>query len=183
MTTSIIIHYRCVELRGLRGCLLFLIMTKLMECLWITCTVSFLGFVGSLYVCGCSLWYIGRPFTCTWCSPLWNQTSKWNSANSMKFREYTKVLGQFTVFVQYVCRVCWQSLYISIIAHELQAWLLHYSPVVLHGVLPESYYNHHILLVEGVYLLLKDIESEEDIDQSSRLLRHYCFLFAPLYGR
>lgn len=124
-----------------------------------------------------------KAFTCTWCSPLWNQTSKWNSANSMKFREYTKVLGQFTVFVQYVCRICWQSLYISIIAHELRAWLLHYSPVVLHGVLPESYYNHHILLVEGVYLLLKDIESEEDIDQSSRLLRHYCFLFAPLYGR
>lgn len=73
-------------------------------------------------------------------------------------------------------------LYILPIAHELRAWLLHYSPVVLHGILPDQYYNHHVLLVEGVYLLLKGAVSEEDLHQSSQLLKHYCFLFAPLYG-
>ena len=36
-------------------------------------------------------------------------------------------------------------------AHELRAWLLHYSPVVLRGILLEEYYQHHLLLVEGVY--------------------------------
>ena len=67
-------------------------------------------------------------------------------------------------------------------AHELRAWLIHYSPVCLHGILPDEYYQHHLLLVEGVYLLLKDLVSAEDILQSTRLLRHYCFMFDVLYG-
>ena len=50
-------------------------------------------------------------------------------------------------------------------AHELRTWLLHYSPVVLHGILMEDYYQHHLLLV-GVYLLLKDVV-KENIEQSS----------------
>ena len=67
-------------------------------------------------------------------------------------------------------------------AHELQAWLLHYSPAVLHGILPEDYYQHHLLLVESVYILLMDVVRDDDIKQSSRLLKHYCMLFATYYG-
>lgn len=67
-------------------------------------------------------------------------------------------------------------------AHELRAWLLHYSPAVLYGVLPEDYYQHHLLLVEATYLLLQQCISERDIQQSFELLKHYCFLFAALYG-
>ena len=69
------------------------------------------------------------------------------------------------------------------IAHELRAWLLHYSPIVLHGILFSDYYQHHLLLIEGVYLLLKQVVSQEDIEQSSRLLKHYCFMFTFLYGK
>ncbi len=46
----------------------------------------------------------------------------------------------------------------------------------------EEYYQHHLLLVEGVYLLLKDAVSEQDIKQSSRLLQHYCYLVPTMYG-
>lgn len=60
--------------------------------------------------------------------------------------------------------------------------MFHYSPVVLHGILPNLYYQHYLLLVEGVYLLLKDEVCEADIQQSSRLLMHYCFMFSSLYG-
>ena len=67
-------------------------------------------------------------------------------------------------------------------AHELRAWLLHYSPVVLHGFLPEDFYQHHLLLVEAIYLLLKDVVLEVDITQSTKLLSHYCYLFPVLYG-
>jgi len=35
------------------------------------------------------------------------------------------------------------------VAHELRAWLLHYSTAVLHSVLPEDYYQHHLLIVEA----------------------------------
>ena len=67
-------------------------------------------------------------------------------------------------------------------AHELKTWLLHYSPVVLHSFLPEDYYQHHLLLVEGIFLLLKDVVTKDDISQSGKLLHHYCFLFSALYG-
>lgn len=67
-------------------------------------------------------------------------------------------------------------------AHELQAWLLHYSPAVLYEILPEDYYQHHLLLVEGVYLLLQDSIKEEHLEKSARLLQHYCYLLSPLYG-
>lgn len=40
-------------------------------------------------------------------------------------------------------------------AHELRAWLIRYSPVVLHGSLPEAFYQHHLLLSESIYLLLR----------------------------
>lgn len=68
------------------------------------------------------------------------------------------------------------------VAHELQMWLLHYSPVVLYGILPDLYYQHHLLLVEGSYLLLKDVVSNEDIEKSFKLFRHYCYLFSSYYG-
>ena len=67
-------------------------------------------------------------------------------------------------------------------AHELEAWLLHYSAAVLYHILLEEYYQHHLLLVEGVYLLLKDSVNVTDIIQSSRLLQHYCILFPSYYG-
>ena len=69
------------------------------------------------------------------------------------------------------------------LAHELRAWLLHYSPVVMHGVLPDGYYQHRLLLAEGIYLLLKNVVEECDILQSSRLLSHYCYLFPTMYGK
>lgn len=68
------------------------------------------------------------------------------------------------------------------IAHELRAWLLHYSPVVLYGVLPDMFYQHHLLLVEAIFLLLQDAVQDSDVKQSQRILQHYCFMFGPLYG-
>ena len=68
-------------------------------------------------------------------------------------------------------------------AHELRAWLLHYSPAVLHGILPEMFFQHHLLLVEAIFLLLQDVVSDDDIEQSLCLFKHYCFMFAPLYGK
>lgn len=72
---------------------------------------------------------------------------------------------------------------INFVAHELRAWLLHYSPLVLHGLIHEDYYQHHLLLVEAIYLLLQDVVNTVDITQSSLLLKKYCFLFSTLYGK
>ena len=67
------------------------------------------------------------------------------------------------------------------VAHELRAWLLHFSPVVLYGLLDSNYYQHHLLLAESIYLLLKDDVMDTDIEQSYKLLMHYCFLFSTLW--
>ena len=67
-------------------------------------------------------------------------------------------------------------------AHELRAWLLHYSPVVLYGILPDDYYQHHLLLVESIYLLLQEAIPDKEIDHVVKLLNHYCFMFGALYG-
>ena len=69
------------------------------------------------------------------------------------------------------------------LAHELRAWLLHYSPIVLRDFLHKDYYQHHLLLVESVYLLLKDVVKEEDISNSEKLLKYYCFMFSAMYGK
>ena len=65
------------------------------------------------------------------------------------------------------------------IAHELCAWFIHYSPAVLHNILPNDYYQHYLL--EGIYLLLKSEVTETDLHQSLKLLQHYCFLFASFF--
>ena len=67
-------------------------------------------------------------------------------------------------------------------AHELRAWLLHYSPLALKGIIHEDYFQHHLLLVESIYLLLKDVVTKNDIAQSCKLLKKYCFLFSSFYG-
>jgi len=47
----------------------------------------------------------------------------------------------------------------------------------------EEYYQHHLLLIEGIYLLLKDVVRKDDIIQSTRLPNHYCYIFPALYGK
>ena len=69
------------------------------------------------------------------------------------------------------------------LAHELRAWLLHYSPFVLYGLIDKNYYEHHLLFVEAIYLLLKDVVRMCDIRQSSLLLNKYYYLFSTLYGK
>ena len=86
-----------------------------------------------------------------------------------------RLIGTWSVIVSIV-------LSDTFLAHELRAWLLHYSAVVLQGILHEDYYQHHLLLIEGIFLLLSDSISESDIVQSSQVLNHYCYLIPFLYG-
>ena len=53
---------------------------------------------------------------------------------------------------------------------------------MLRGYLHEDFYQHHLLLVEAIYLLLKDLVEKDDISQSKKLFNHYCYLFPVLYG-
>ncbi|XP_044167373.1 uncharacterized protein LOC122951430 [Acropora millepora] len=67
-------------------------------------------------------------------------------------------------------------------ASELRTFLLFYSIPCLYGILPEQYFQHYILLVEAIYLLLQDSISPRDIIKASSLLKHFCIRIKELYA-
>ena len=67
-------------------------------------------------------------------------------------------------------------------ASELRTFLLFYSIPCLYGILPEQYFQHYILLVEAIYLLLQDSISPNDIIKASALLKHFCIRIKELYA-
>ncbi|XP_068757460.1 uncharacterized protein [Montipora capricornis] len=67
-------------------------------------------------------------------------------------------------------------------ASELRTFLLFYSIPCLYGILPEQYFQHYILLVEAIYLLLQDSISPSDIIKASSLLKHFCIRIKELYA-
>lgn len=68
-------------------------------------------------------------------------------------------------------------------ASELRAFLLYYCLPCLWGLLEEDYFQHLLLLVNGIYLLLQDSISPSDIESSSSMLVHFCTRMEALYGK
>lgn len=67
-------------------------------------------------------------------------------------------------------------------ANEWLNWFLHISPICLHLFLPNNYYNHYMLLVDSISVLLKDSISEEDFNNSRSKLDRFVAKFQELYG-
>lgn len=66
-------------------------------------------------------------------------------------------------------------------ASELRTFLLFYSVPCLYGILPDLYFQHFILLVEAIYLLLQDSISISDLSKAASLLKHFCVKVKSLY--
>lgn len=67
-------------------------------------------------------------------------------------------------------------------ASELRSFLLFYSLPCLYGLLCDRYFQHYLLLVEAIYILLKHSISMNDLIKASRLLKHFCIRIEELYG-
>lgn len=67
-------------------------------------------------------------------------------------------------------------------AAELKVNLMMYSLPLLQDIMSVYHFEHHMLLVYGLYLLNKDYVSEQDIDSASEMLTDYCSRFQDLYG-
>ncbi|XP_062705641.1 uncharacterized protein LOC134287586 [Aedes albopictus] len=67
-------------------------------------------------------------------------------------------------------------------ANEWQNWLLIYSSVCLRNILPQAYYDHFQLLVEGIQKLLSIHLTEYDIAETGRLLKRFVQGCETLYG-
>lgn len=67
-------------------------------------------------------------------------------------------------------------------ASELRAFLLYYSVPIFKDLFPDKYFQHWILLVGAVYILLKDEISEDDLNSAEIMIRSFVRDIGPLYG-
>lgn len=67
-------------------------------------------------------------------------------------------------------------------ASELRCWLLYYSLPVLRDIQGNEYFQHYLLFVNAIYLLLQESIPFSDLQKSNELLVHFCCMFAALYG-
>ena len=66
-------------------------------------------------------------------------------------------------------------------ANELRSFVLYYSPIILKECMKEEYFQHWMLLVHSLYLLLKDNISKTDIAKAEIMLKMFCRDFSRLY--
>ena len=67
-------------------------------------------------------------------------------------------------------------------ANELRSFLLYFGVPVLYGILRHEYFQHYFLLVQAIYVLLKDSISSTDLCEAEKLLFMFCENFSILYG-
>ena len=67
-------------------------------------------------------------------------------------------------------------------ASEYRAWLLFYSVPVMLDILPQDYLVHYMLLVEAIYLLLKNTIYPAELSKAELLVQHFCFKLQYYYG-
>lgn len=66
-------------------------------------------------------------------------------------------------------------------ANELRSFLLYYSIIILSECMKEEYFQHWMLLVLSLHLLLQESVSKRDIQRSQIMLNMFCRKFSKLY--
>ena len=64
-----------------------------------------------------------------------------------------------------------------------RTFLLFYAIPCLYGILPDEYLNHLASLVNGVFLLLQESITPENLRDAHRALIQFCAMFKELYGQ
>ncbi|KAG8171808.1 hypothetical protein JTE90_006165, partial [Oedothorax gibbosus] len=68
-------------------------------------------------------------------------------------------------------------------ASEFKNFLLYFSVPVFRPILNGTYFEHHMLLVYGISILLKENISHSELVLAEHALWHYVYLFQQLYGK
>ncbi len=71
---------------------------------------------------------------------------------------------------------------LSFPATECRTFLLYYIPATLHGILPDKYLVHVLLLAKAVRILLGDHILAADVERAGHLLNLFCQLTEKYYG-
>lgn len=70
-----------------------------------------------------------------------------------------------------------------IAATECRTFLLYYLPAVLHGILPDKYLAHAVLLSKAIRILLGECISLRDVELAEQLLLCFWQLTEKYYGQ
>lgn len=73
--------------------------------------------------------------------------------------------------------------YIHYKATELRHFLLYAGPCVLHGVIPENYYTHFLLLHVAIRILVSPVIHNEQLTFAENALKSFVILAETLYGK
>ena len=76
--------------------------------------------------------------------------------------------------IQHYCNSC-LLLFTKHVASEFRSWLLYYSLPVLHGILPDPYFTHYLLLVAAMHLLLSDVITDVMLHKAQQYSLRYVF--------
>ena len=79
--------------------------------------------------------------------------------------------------------VCFLFSVLSFSASEMRNWLLFYGLPCLDGILPEKYFRNFSYLVNGVYLLLNDEITRQEIVIADYCLRNFYLCAEIYYGK
>ena len=66
-------------------------------------------------------------------------------------------------------------------ASEFRSFLLYYSVPCLYGILPPEYFEHLLLLVNAMHILLSDSISKKGLKTARVMLKNFCFQIESLY--
>lgn len=75
-----------------------------------------------------------------------------------------------------VLRKYWKS-------SEWRNWLLYFSPVVLHGILPQVYYNNWLEFVHLMHFLLGDVVASDQLKSAQKEMIKFLGDYEKLYGK
>ncbi|XP_033726096.1 uncharacterized protein LOC117315808 [Pecten maximus] len=67
-------------------------------------------------------------------------------------------------------------------ATEYKSFMLYYSLPCLFGILPEEYFEHFLLLVQAMFILLSDHITGEQLLRAKKMLMHFSINVPALYG-
>ncbi|XP_069108930.1 uncharacterized protein [Argopecten irradians] len=67
-------------------------------------------------------------------------------------------------------------------AAEYKTFMLYYSLPCLYGVLPSELFEHYLLLVQAIFILLSDHITSVGLVQAKRMLMHFCINLSAFYS-
>jgi len=68
------------------------------------------------------------------------------------------------------------------LANEIRSWVLFYSTPCLKNILPDPYWEHYGLLVEGMHIILGKSISKHELKTAKDCFRKFYQEFENLYG-